>query len=82
MTGLQAFSRVLSHHGHDVKPCPLCDVPGPLDCLLDHLLKEHHGTLKLGDDLLKIESLFSLVVDYNVAFVAKFKDLFYKYSTC
>ena len=52
--GLQAFSRVLSHHGRGVKPCPLCDVPGPLDCLLDHLLKEHHGTLKLADDLLTI----------------------------
>ena len=57
--GLQAFSRVLSHHGSGVKACPLCDVPGPVDCLLEHLLKEHHWALKLGDDLLKIESLLS-----------------------
>ena len=69
---LQAFSRVLSHNGRGVKPCPLCNVPGPLHCLLDHLLKEHLGNLKFGDDLLMIESLLSLVVDCNVASVAKF----------
>ena len=40
------------------------------------LLKAHHGTLILGDDLLKIESLLSLVVDCNVASVAKFRELF------
>lgn len=55
--GLQALSRVLGHHGLGIKPCPLCDAPGPLDCLLDHLLKEHHGTLKLGHDLQNIDSL-------------------------
>ena len=73
---------MLSHHGRGVKPNPLCVVPGLLECWLDHLLKEHYGTLKLGDDLLTIEYLLSLFVDCIVSFVTKFSDLFYKYSTC
>ena len=34
--GLQALSRLMSHHGRGSKPCPMCDESGPLTCLLDH----------------------------------------------
>ena len=63
--GLPALSKVMSHHGRGVKPCSLCDVPGPLTCLLDHVLNDHHEALRPGDDLLTKESLLSLVINCN-----------------
>ena len=73
---MQAFSKVLSHHGHGVKPCLLCDVPVPIDCLLDHSLKDHHVSLKLGDYLLKVESLLSLWIVMYLLLIAKFTVIF------
>ena len=58
--GLQALSRLMRHHGHGVKACPMCDVPGHLACLLGHVLKEHCETLELENDLLTRESLLTL----------------------
>ena len=75
--GLQALSRVMGHHGRGVKPCPVCDVPGPLACLLDHVLKDHWEILDLGNDLLTIESLLTLVVNSIISFVSMFRKLFY-----
>ena len=38
----------MSYHGCGVKPCSMCDVPGPLACLLDYILiKDHCETLEL-----------------------------------
>ena len=57
--------------------------PGPIACLLDHVLEEHCEPLvELRGDLRTRESLLSLVVDCNIPFVVKFRELFYKYSTC
>ena len=61
--GLQALARVMSHHGRGVRPCPMCDVPGHIACLLNHVLEEHCEPLELGRDLRTRESLLSLVVD-------------------
>ena len=73
--GLRALSRLMSHHGHGVKPCPMCDVPGPLACLLDHVLKDHCEILQLGNELLTRESLLILVVDCSISFVTTFRRL-------
>ena len=35
---LQTLSRSMSHYGRGVKPYSMCDVPGSLVCLLDHVL--------------------------------------------
>ena len=79
--GLQALSRVMGHHGRGVKPCPLCDVPGPFACLLDHVLKDHWDILELGNDLLTRESLLTLVVDCSISYVPKFRKLFSSLNT-
>ena len=82
--GLQALSMVMDQHGRGVKPCPVCDVPGPFACLVDHVLKDHWEILELGNDLLTRESLLTLVVDCNISFVSKFRKLFsfFEHSTC
>ena len=74
--GLQALSRVIGHHGHGVKPCPMCDVPGPLAYLLDHVLKDHWEILELGNHLVTRKSLLTLVGDCSISFVSKFRRLF------
>ena len=59
-----------------MKPCPTCEVPGPLACLLDCSLKDDWEILELGNDLLTRESLLTIVVDCSISFVSKFRKLF------
>ena len=66
----------MGHHGCEVNPCPMCDMPGPFACLLDHVLKYHWEMLELGIDLLTRESLLTLVVNYSISFVSNFRKHF------
>ena len=40
-TGLQALSKVLAHHCHGSKPCPLCDKNMLDSSIIAHLLSNH-----------------------------------------
>ena len=65
----------MSHHGRGNRPCPLCD-RAPLDgSVMEHVLAEHWMELRLepGADT---EWLLNHLVDMNIAFVAKFRNLY------
>ena len=61
--GLQAFCRILCHHGKEKKPCPLCE-NGVDETLLDHVLKRHaYGPTELHHIILY--TLFDGRCDYD-----------------
>ena len=61
-----------------MKPCPMCDVPGPLASLLDLILKDHCEILELGNDLLTRESLLTLVVDLVYVLSLSLEDFLFQ----
>ena len=46
--GLQNLSRLLSHHGCGVKPCPLCDKAIEERTVLQHVMEDHGERLGLS----------------------------------
>ena len=75
--GLKALSRMLAHHGHESKPCPLCDEinldPNPIR----HLLRVHQH--EIGLDRTPVDSVDQLVTqiaDCNIQFLYMFRKLF------
>ena len=74
---LKALSRMLAHHGHGSKLCPLCDEnnldPNPIE----HLLGVHQ--YEIGLDRTHVDSVDQLVTqiaDCNIHFLYKFRKLF------
>ena len=45
--GLQHLMRILAHHGHWLKPCPMCDECLMRRSLIDHILDTHGKELEL-----------------------------------
>ena len=75
--GLQALSRLMSHHGRGCWPCPLCAV-NPVDGpILEHILSSHKDRLHLNLDT---EQVVEKLADLSLSFLARFKNLFYTYS--
>ena len=76
-TGLQALSKVLAHHGHGSKPCPLCDKNMLDSSIIAHLLSDHLDKLGLQsvDSLSSVENLLTHMVNCNIDFVYKFWKL-------
>ena len=77
-TGLQALSKVLAHHGHGSKPCPLCDKNMLDSSIIAHLLSDHLDKLGLQsvDSLSSVENLLThIMVNCNIDFVYKFWKL-------
>ena len=65
--GLQALSRMMSHHGRGSRPCPRCETASVLDHVLSHYkeLGSESGT-KLPDHL----------VDLHWPFLAGFRNMY------
>ena len=61
--GLQHLMRILAHHGHGLKPCPMCG-----ECwmrsLIDHILDAHGKELELPV-LLSTDKLLTLIMELN-----------------
>ena len=76
-TGLQAFSKVLAHHDHGSKPCPLCDKNMLDSSIIAHLLSDHLDKFGLQsiDSLSSAENLLTHMVNCNIDFVYKFWKL-------
>ena len=72
--GLQHLSRMLSHHGRGSKPCPLCDDKLSGGSLTAHVLAQHKDDIKLP--LLTTENLLTQLVERNVLFAYRFRNLF------
>ena len=75
--GLKALSRMLAHHGHGSKPCPLCDKinldPNPIG----NLMRVHQH--EIGLDRTPVDSVDQLVTqiaDCHIQFLYKFRILF------
>ena len=47
LEGLQALSRLMSHHGRGSKPCTLCDNTNLTVSVLSHVLLRHNDVLKV-----------------------------------
>ena len=47
LEGLQALSRLMSHHGRGSKPCTLCDSTNLTVSVLSHVLLRHNDVLKV-----------------------------------
>ena len=71
--GIQALVRVMCHHGHGFRPCPLCDCSRwSHDSLLGHLLVLHTNSLGLVEAG-SMEVVISSVADLQLT---KFINLF------
>ena len=71
--GLQAVSRLMSHHGRGRKPCPLCDVTDLPISVLEHVLSDHRDTLHLD---MTVEQIIAELTSGNVLFLYHFWKLF------
>jgi len=47
MVGLQALSRLMSHHGRGSKPFPSCEEDSLADSVLNHVLARHGAEMGL-----------------------------------
>ena len=47
MVGLQAISRLVSHHGRESKPCPFCEEDSLADSVLNLVLARHGAEMGL-----------------------------------
>ena len=72
--GLQHLSRMQAHHGRGPKPCPLCEEQLSGVTLTDHVLSSHNQEFQLPS--LTPESLLTELVDREVTFVYRFRNLF------
>ena len=72
--GLQNLSRLMSHHGRGLHPCPLCDEQGFPTSVIDHILSAHHT--EIGLNFNSTDQLLALLVDVDIPFVYKFWKLF------
>ena len=45
--GLQSLRQVMSHHGRECQPCPLCNTPPLEGPLLEHILSVHQDAVGL-----------------------------------
>ena len=76
--GLQAVSRIMAHHSHGIKPCPLCDEKDfGEESPLDHFLSKHRTDLGLDSKLASADDLLNLIVKNDVYFAYKFQKLFH-----
>ena len=57
--GLKALSRMLAHHGHGSKPCPLCDENNLAPNPIGHLLRVHQH--EIGLDRTPLDSVDKLL---------------------
>lgn len=74
--GLQALSRLLAHHGHGSKPCPLCEERSLCTSPIIHFLKEHQKEIGLDcDSFDSIDKLLTQLVECDIQFVYKFWKL-------
>lgn len=76
MVGLQALSRLMSHHGIGSKPCTFCEENPLADLVLNHVLARHGAEMGLegvcyGDWVM--EQLKKLEIN----FLAMFCNLFH-----
>ena len=78
--GLQALTRLLVHHGHGVKPCPLCDENELNVTLIDDILMNHQQDL--GVTFTSLDGLLTWLVDCDIHFVYKFWKLSYVLELC
>ena len=64
-TGLQFLTRILTHHGHGSKPCPLCEDLLHGQELAVHILQEHSSVLILPPSI-SLDSLLSQIADRDI----------------
>jgi hypothetical protein len=71
--GLQALSRLMSHHDRGKKPCPLCE--GELNGLtvLEHVLEKHKGKLPFH---LTIQDVLAKLTEGDLQFVYCFWNFY------
>ena len=71
--GLKALSRMLAHHGHGSKPCPLCDENNLAPNPIGHLLRVHQHEIGLDRTPLdSVDKLLTQIVDCNIQFLYNF----------
>ena len=77
--GLQYLTRILAHHGHGSKPCPLCeDQLHTGQHLVEHILQLHADALRLPP-VLTVDSLLTQIADGDVTILYKFWKIFSVY---
>ena len=65
--GLQHLTRILTHHGHGLKPCPMCDECLMRRSLIDYILDAHGKELELPV-LLSTDKLLILTSQWDLNF--------------
>ena len=66
-------TRMQAHHGRGPKPCPLCEEQLSGVTFTDHVLSSHNQEFQLPS--LTPESLLTVLVDREVTFVYRFRNL-------
>ena len=71
--GLKALSKMLAHHGHGAKLCPLCDENNLTPSPIGHLLRVHQHEIGLDRTPLdSVDQLLTQIADCNIQFLWKF----------
>ena len=72
LEGLQALSRLMSHHGRGSKPCTLCDITNLTVSVLSHVLLRHNDVLKvqpLPDEDVVLKKLEGMDLSFLTNFI-------------
>ena len=73
-TGLQSLARILAHHGHGSKPCPICKDQCSDTCLIDQILDTHTSSRTVSP--LSTDDLLCHIVDHNITIVYKLRKIY------
>ena len=73
--GLQHLTRILAHHGHGLKPCPMYDECLMRRSLVDYILDAHGKELELPV-LLSTDKLLTMIAERDLTLAYKFRKIF------
>ena len=71
--GLQVLSRLMSHHGRGLKPCPMGSETNLDTPILDHILCDHGDKLQLD---LSPGQLLTKIVGLDIDFLYRFWNVY------